>query len=91
MPIGCECIEIAADCEVPRREDGRRLHRTPPNAWYPPVVTIESPASVTLHAEDARKLAAALSAAAGVCDARDKQTFGRVYRLMAWLRARAAP
>lgn len=81
VPIGCECIEVAADCEVPRRDDGRRLHRAPHNAWYPPLVTVESPASVTLHAQDARKLADALTAAADACEARDRQTFTRGFRL----------
>lgn len=73
VPIGSECIEVSADCEVPRGPDGRRYHRTGENAYYPPLVDVEFPTpKVTLHSESAREFAAALIAAADACDKADE-------------------
>jgi hypothetical protein len=71
VPIGDEYIEVKADGEVPRDDQGRRVQRTPENAYYPALVAIEGPGCMTLHGEDARKFATALIAAADACDARD--------------------
>ena len=71
VPIGCEAVEVTADCEVPRRADGRRVHRTAGNAYYPPLIVVEAPARMTLHSDTAREVAAALIAAADACDAAD--------------------
>jgi hypothetical protein len=76
VPIGCEAVEISADCEVPRGPDGRRYHRTPENAYYPPLIRLEMECAATLHADTAREIAAALIAAADACDARDAATYG---------------
>jgi hypothetical protein len=73
VPIGAECIEVKAECEVPRGDDGRRYHRTADNSYFPPLVELEFPRpGVMLHAEDARKFAAALIAAADACDKADE-------------------
>jgi hypothetical protein len=72
VPIFNEAVEITADCEVPRGDDGRRYHRTAENAYYPPLISVESPEKITLHAETARELAAALIAAADACDKTDE-------------------
>jgi hypothetical protein len=73
VPVGDTAIEVSADCEVPRAENGRRLHRTADNAFYPPLITLETDRpSLTLFAEDARALAAVLVAAADACDRADK-------------------
>jgi hypothetical protein len=71
VPIGAACIEVDADCEVPRDESGRRLHRTMENAYYPPLIRMVVPGDVTLHSDSARELAAALIAAADACDKAD--------------------
>lgn len=73
VPIGDEAVEVSADCEVPRADDGRRVHRTWENAYYPPLVEMQAPEHVTLHSDTARELAAALVAAADACDARDAE------------------
>lgn len=79
VPIGCECIEVDADCEIPRGPDGRRYHRTAENAYYPPLVNLTFPCpSVTLHADTAREFAKALIAAADACDKADEMA-GPVY------------
>lgn len=72
VPIGNEAAEVRATGEVPRGDDGRRVHRTRENAYYPPLVDVECPASMTLHADSARELAAALIAAADACDKADE-------------------
>lgn len=75
VPIGDDSIEVRADCEIPRAANGRRVHRTPENAYYPPLVEVELLGStVTFHAVDARVLAAALVKAADACDERDAET-----------------
>jgi hypothetical protein len=71
VPIFDDAVEITAECEVPRRADGQRVHRTAENAYYPPLITVESPERITLDSEDARALAAALAAAADACDRAD--------------------
>ncbi len=76
VPIGCEAVEISADCEVPRGPDGRRYHRTPENAYYPPLIRLDMECAATLHADTAREIAAALVAAADACDARDIRRAG---------------
>ncbi len=76
VPIGCEAIEIDASSEVPRGPDGRRYHRTPDNAYYPPLIRMEMECAATLHADTAREIAAALIAAADACDAVDLATYG---------------
>jgi hypothetical protein len=79
VPIGNECIEVDADCEIPRGPDGRRYHRTAENAYYPPLINLAFPApSVTLHADSAREFAKALNAAADACDKADELA-GPVY------------
>lgn len=72
VPIHNEAVEVGASCEIPLREDGRRVHRTADNAYYPPLIDVQAPKSMTLHAETARELAAALNAAADACDKADK-------------------
>lgn len=73
VPIGDECIEITADVEVPRMENGQRVHRTAANAYYPPLIDVEVAApKTTLHSDTARELAAALIAAADACDKADE-------------------
>lgn len=72
IPIGDECIEIEADGEVPRGEDGRRVHRTLENAYYPALVRMTVAVSATtMHGDTARDLAAALLRAADACDRAD--------------------
>lgn len=71
VPIGDGCVEITADGEVPRREDGRRVHRTQENAYYPALIRVSVAGDMTLHPEDARALAAALIVAAQACEERD--------------------
>lgn len=75
IPIHCEAVEIDAQVEVPRDEGGRRVHRTARNAFYPPLVEAQTPESLTLHAETARELAAALIAAADACDEADRPAY----------------
>jgi hypothetical protein len=72
VPIFDEAVEINAEVEVPRGDDGRRYHRTAENAYYPPLITVESPARITLHSETAREIATALIAAADACDKADE-------------------
>lgn len=72
IPIGNECCEIVADCEIPRNDQGRRLHRTADNAYYPPLVNVDGLGHATLHSDTARELAAALVAAADACDKADE-------------------
>jgi hypothetical protein len=72
VPIGNECAEITADCEIPRNDNGRRLHRTAENAYYPPLIRFEVPGHMTLHSDTAREMAAALIAAADACDKADE-------------------
>jgi hypothetical protein len=78
VPIGCECITVEADCEVPRDENGRRVHRTGDNVYYPALIRMEAPVSSTLHSDSARELAAALIAAADECDKRDGAAFSSI-------------
>lgn len=77
VPIFDEAVEITADCEVPRGPDGRRYHRNYENAYYPPLIAVESPEKITLHSETARELAQALIAAADACDNADELALGR--------------
>lgn len=72
VPIGNEAVEITADCEVPRDENGRRVHRTAQNAYYPPLIRLEMECAATLHSDTAREIAAALVAAADACDKADE-------------------
>lgn len=73
IPIGNEAVEITADCEVPRAENGRRVHRTAENAYYPPLVDVVTDRDkLTLHSDTAREIAAALIAAADACDEADE-------------------
>lgn len=72
IPIGADCCEINADAEIPRANNGRRVHRTADNAYYPPLVRVMGLGDATFHAEDARKLAAVLNAAADACDKADE-------------------
>lgn len=72
VPIGNECCEISADCEIPLNDAGRRLHRTGENAYYPPLVKVLGLADATLHSDTAREIAAALLAAADACDKADQ-------------------
>lgn len=72
VPIGDECVEITADCEIPRGDDGRRYHRTAENAYYPPLIKLDMERSATLHSDTAREIAAALIAAADACDKADE-------------------
>lgn len=67
-----EAIEISCKCEVPRREDGRRVHRTAENFYYGTTVDIEGAEKLQLLPEEARKFAAALIAAAEACERADK-------------------
>lgn len=71
VPIFQECVEIEATCEVPRAENGQRVHRTAENAYYPPLVEVQTPEKLTLHSDTARELATALIAAADACDRAD--------------------
>lgn len=71
IPIGNECGEITAECEIPRDDEGRRVVRDQENAYYPALVSIEGYGRATLFAEDARALAAALIEAAEVCEKAD--------------------
>lgn len=72
VPVGDESIEVAVRTEVPRREDGRRVHRTQENFYYPTMIDFEcSCDKLTLFSETARELAAALIEAADVCDKAD--------------------
>lgn len=72
VPIGDTAIEVTVDGEVPRDERGRRMLRTPENAYYPTCTRLEVPGpSVTLFGDDARALAAALVRAADACDKAD--------------------
>ena len=71
VPIFNEAAEVNAECEIPYRGDGRRVHRTAANAYYPPLINVDTPRSMTFHAEDARKFADALRAAADACDKAD--------------------
>lgn len=71
VPIGCECIELRVDGEVPRMADGRRAHRTGDNVYYPTLISLEPPGKVELFPEDARKLAEALIEAADICEQAD--------------------
>ena len=66
-----EAVEISCRCEVPRREDGRRVHRTAENFCYSTTVDIEGPEKLQLLPADARKFAAALVAAADACERAD--------------------
>ena len=72
VPIHNEAVEISADCEIPLMDNGRRVHRTAENAYYPPLVEVETPPSLTLHSDTARELATALVAAADACDKADE-------------------
>lgn len=72
IPIGNECMEITADCEIPLNDAGRRLHRTADNAYYPPLVNVEGLGRAMLHSDTAREIAAALIAAADACDKADE-------------------
>jgi hypothetical protein len=71
IPIGDEHVEITAEGEVPRGEDGRRVHRTAENFYYPALISVATQGNMMLLADDARALANALILAADVCDARD--------------------
>lgn len=73
VPIGNECVEIAATCEIPLNGGGRRLRRTADNAYYPPLVEVQvAQPNMTLHSDTARELAASLIAAADACDKADE-------------------
>ena len=66
--MGSECIYVSADCEVPRNDLGRRVHRTARNAYYPPMVRVEvDGGSVTMRVDGAEKLIEALTAAVQLC------------------------
>ncbi len=72
IPIGNEACEVSADCEVPRDENGGRVHRTRENAYYPPLIKVMGLGDVILHSDTAREVAAALIAAADACDKADE-------------------
>jgi hypothetical protein len=57
--------------EVPRDKRGRRLHRTQENFYYPTMIDVELPSRLLMHPDMARDLAAALVAAAEVCEKAD--------------------
>lgn len=73
VPIGCEAVEVQADCEVPRNSEGRRVHRVGENVYYPALVEVFTPEKLTLHADTARALAGALVAAAEACEKADEE------------------
>lgn len=73
IPIGSEALEITAECEVPRGENGAALLRTAANAYYPPLIDLTTERDkLTLHSDTAREIAAALVAAADACDKADE-------------------
>lgn len=63
---------VAARREVPRNEQGRRVHRTTENACYRTLIDLEGPEAATLTPEDARELAAKLLEAADACERADE-------------------
>lgn len=74
MPAS-EAIGITAGCEVPRRDDGRRVHRIARNVWYPALIDMYvGKEKVMLDSERARKLGAALIEAADACDKADEMS-----------------
>lgn len=72
VPVHDDSISIRVGCEVPRKEDGRRCHRTADNCYYPALIDLEvSCEQLTLFPDTARELAAALIAAADACEKAD--------------------
>jgi hypothetical protein len=70
IPVGDRSVSVKTTCEVPRDDGGRRLHRTVENSYFSPLIEFETDGDeLTLLAGDARKVAAALIAAADACDA----------------------
>jgi hypothetical protein len=70
IPIFDERIEIQVDAEVPRTDSGRRAVMRG-NRYYPALISVEQPPSLTLSADDARDYALALLAAAEAAAAID--------------------
>jgi hypothetical protein len=70
VPIRDERIEIDVSAEVPRTKDGYRAVMRG-NRYYPTLIHVEQPESLTLLADDAIDLALALLAAAYAAKAVD--------------------
>lgn len=72
VPMFNESVEIRVDPEVPVSEDNFRVVRRG-NRYYPTLINVETPDSLTLHPDTARELAQRLIAAADAADAIDAQ------------------
>ena len=71
VPVGGEAIEVSVRVEVPRNDAGRRLHRTAENFYYPTLIEMEGPETVTFFPATARELSRVLLAAADACEKAD--------------------
>jgi hypothetical protein len=72
IPIGAQQINVSVRAEVPMSRDNFRVHRHG-NRYYPTLIDVAvGDESLSLHAETARELAAALIAAAEASEAIDK-------------------
>lgn len=60
-------VEMQVETEVPRDENGRRVHMRG-NRYYPTMVDVELPSKLLMHPFQARDLALKLMAAAQVCE-----------------------